>query len=172
LTFINLAADPIRRLALHFTDLPMTFNSRSRRKRSTAVTMLVVWLLALVTGVANACLLEPRGEHAVQSASHEAGASHKVAKVAGHYANESTTPSRSDHQSDKAPCQKSCEESAQTLLKPQPKVDVPDLQAIAHPIRAWLVDMLHPSRDSSAIFRTAIPPPSPPLRVSLSRLAL
>jgi hypothetical protein len=162
----------MRRLALHFTDLPMTFNSRTRRKRSTALTMLMVWLLALVSGVANACRLEPRGEHAAQSASHAAGASHEVAKATGHEANQGITPSRSDHPADKAPCQKSCEESAQTLLKAQPKLDVPDLQAIAHPIRAWLVDMLQPSRDSSAIFRAAIPPPSPPLRVSLSRLAL
>lgn len=157
---------------MHLIDSPVTFNSRNRRKRSTALTMLMVWLLALVSGVANACLLEPRGEHAAQSASREAGASHQAAQAAGHGADQGTTPSRSDHQSDKAPCQKACEESAQTLLKAQPRPDVPDLQAIAHPIRAWLADMLQPSRDSGAILRAAIPPPSLPLRVSLSRLAL
>jgi hypothetical protein len=154
------------------TDLPVTFNSRNRRKRSTALTMVIVWLLALVSGVANACLLEPRGEHVAQPTRHEAGASHQVAQAAGHGADQGTTPSRSDDQSHKAPCQKACEESAQTLLKPQPRPDVPDLPAIAHPTRAWVADMLQPSRDSSAILRAAPPPPSLPLRVSLSRLAL
>ena len=42
-------------------NMPSLPNSRTRR--NTACAMLFVWLFALASGVANACLLEPRGVH-------------------------------------------------------------------------------------------------------------
>ena len=43
-------------------DLNMTLTASRHHKRSIALTMLLVWVFALLSGVANACLTEPRGE--------------------------------------------------------------------------------------------------------------
>jgi hypothetical protein len=40
----------------------MTLTASRHHKRSIALTMLLVWVFALLSGVANACLTEPRGE--------------------------------------------------------------------------------------------------------------
>jgi hypothetical protein len=145
----------------------MTLTASRHHKRSIALAMLLVWVFALLSGVANACLTEPLGEpaHAGSRASqgdHRAPAAvHPVADPAQH-----------DEQPDKAPCQKSCDESSQTLLKQLPKLGTPGLQAAAPPTPALAID-LHMTPD--ALVRAAlaaVPPPSPPARVQYSRLAL
>jgi hypothetical protein len=139
-----------------------------RHKRSIALTMLLVWVFALLSGVANACLTEPRVElaHAgtrVSQADHPARAT-----VLPHAADQA----QPGEHPDKAPCQKSCDASSQTLLKQLPKVDTPDLQAIA-PATHRQVNDLHiaPAALARAAF-AAVPPPSPPPRVRFSRLTL
>lgn len=146
----------------------MTLTISRNHRRSVALTMLLVWVFALLSGLANACLTEPRSElaHAgtqVSQADHPARAT-----VLPHAADQA----QHDEHSDKAPCQKSCDASSQTLLKQLPKVDTPDLQAVVPP----------PHRPASALYRApstlvraalaAIPPPAPPPRLQFSRLAL
>ncbi|WOB10917.1 hypothetical protein [Piscinibacter gummiphilus] len=138
------------------------------RKRSIAFTMLFVWVFALLSGVANACLTEPHDDKAhggatVSQVDHSAlDAPHPHAADQDHH----------DSHLDKAPCQRSCDESSQTLLKQQPKLDTPDLQAVALPSQAWIVDLLCASDTPGRTHVAAVPPPSPPPRVWFSRLAL
>jgi hypothetical protein len=145
----------------------MTLTASRHPKRSIALTMLLVWVFALLSGVANACLTEPLGEPAhagtrAPQAEHPAPAAvHPVADQAQH-----------DEQPDKAPCQKSCDASSQTLLKQLPKFDTPDLQALVPATHRQASD-LHMA--PAALVRAAlaaVPPPSPPPRVQFSRLAL
>lgn len=138
------------------------------RKRSIALTMLFVWVFALLSGVANACLTEPRDDKA-----HDAATASQVDRPAltalhAHAAEQD----HHDSHLDKAPCQRSCDESSQTLLKQQPKLDTPDLQPVALPSQAWIVDLLYASATPGRTYVAAVPPPSPPPRVWFSRLAL
>lgn len=80
-------------------------------------------VFALLSGVANACLTEPRGElaHAdiqVSQADHPALAAVQQSHAADQ--------AKHGEHPDKAPCQKSCDASSQTLLKQLPKFDSPD----------------------------------------------
>jgi hypothetical protein len=95
-------------------------------KRSIALTMLLVWVFALLSGVANACLTEPRGELAHAGIQVSQADPPAPAAVQPHAADQAQ---HGEHP-DKAPCQKSCDASSQTLLKQLPKVDTPDLQAL------------------------------------------
>lgn len=156
----------------------MTPSSSSHCKRSIAMTMLFVWAFALLAGVANACLTEPRGElthpglssalpdHPVQAPRH----SHVADPVA--HAAQAAEHHQPDQRPDKAPCLKSCDESAQMLLKQAPKVDTPDLQLVALPSRPWAGELLQAPAVPGRALVAALPPPSPPLRVQFSRLAL
>jgi len=146
----------------------MTLTASRHHKRSIALTMLLVWVFALLSGVANACLTEPRGElaHAdiqVSQADHPA-----PAVVQAHAADQAQ---HGEHP-DKAPCQKSCDASSQTLLKQLPKFDTPDLQAMVPAAHRQATDL---NMAPAALVRAAlaaVPPPSPPPRVQFSRLAL
>lgn len=149
----------------------MTLNSSRHRKRSIALTMLFVWVFALLSGVANACLTEPRGE--VGYAGLRAALPDHEALAASHaHAGDAAGQTQHDHHPDKAPCQKSCDESSQTLLKQVPKLDTPDLQSFALPSPAWTVDLLQAPVVPGRAYVAAVPPPSPPPRVQFSRLAL
>jgi hypothetical protein len=146
----------------------MTLTASRHHKRSIALTMLLVWVFALLSGVANACLTEPRGElaHAdiqVSQADHPALAAVQQSHAAD----------QAKHgDPDKAPCQKSCDASSQTLLKQLPKFDTPDLQAMVPAAHRQATDL---NMAPAALVRAAlaaVPPPSPPPRVQFSRLAL
>ena len=146
----------------------MPLTASRLHKRSIAFTMLFVWVFALLSGVANACLTEPRSELA--HASLHASQPHHPAQAANHPHAADQAPH--DGHPDKAPCQKSCDESSQTLLKQLPKLDTPDLQATALPIYTWVSDLrMAPAAPIRAAL-AAVPPPAPPPRVQYSRLAL
>ncbi len=145
----------------------MTLTASRHHKRSIAFTILLVWMFALLSGVANACLTEPSGEPA-HGGTYASQAEHP-APVAAHPAAEQA---QHDGQPDKASCQKACDESSQTLLKQLPKLDTPGLQTAAPPNPTQAID-LHTA--PAALVRAAlaaVPPPSPPPRVQFSRLAL
>lgn len=130
--------------------------------------MLLVWVFALVSGVANACLTEPRGE-LPHAGTHASPADHAAPAAAeAHLAG----PAQHDEHSDKAPCQKSCDASSQTLLKQLPKVDSPDLQVLALAPHRHGVELLPAPQALVRAALAAVPPPSPPPRVQFSRLAL
>ena len=150
------------------TYLNMTLTASRHHKRSIALTMLLVWVFALLSGVANACLTEPRGELAHSGIQVSQTDQPTPAVAQPHAADQAQ---HGEHP-DKAPCQKSCDASSQTLLKQLPKVDTPDLQALV-PATHWQVNDLHMA--PAALVRAAlaaVPPPSPPPRVQFSRLAL
>jgi hypothetical protein len=147
----------------------MTFTARRHHKRSIALTMLLVWVFALLSGVTNACLAEPRGEpghasHHTSQADHPAQAAWQpyVADQAQH----------DEHHPDKAPCQKACDESSQTLLKQLPKLGTPDLQALVSPTYGQTTDLHIAPVGLLIAALSAVPPPAPPPRVLFSRLAL
>ena len=150
------------------TYLNMNLTASRRHKRSIALTMLLVWVFALLSGVANACLTEPRSELARAGTQVSQADPPARATVLPHAADQA----QHDEHSDKAPCQKSCDASSQTLLKQLPKVDTPDLQALVLAPHRQVND-LHMA--PAALVRAAlaaVPPPSPPPRVQFSRLAL
>lgn len=72
--------------------------------QNTASLMLVVWLLVLASGLANACLLEVP-DHWVNQSSFEGN------YIPAHAA----APAHGSEQSSKAPCLKACNESSQAL---------------------------------------------------------
>ncbi len=147
----------------------MTLTASRRHKRSIALTMLFVWVFALLSGVANACLTEPRGEPA-HAGAHASQADHPPRAAAPSH--EAAARAQHDEQPDKAPCRKSCDASSQTLLKQLPKFDTPDLQALVSPTPGQASD-LHLAPAGPVRGRlAAVPPPAPPPRVLFSRLAL
>jgi hypothetical protein len=151
------------------TYLNMNLTASRHHKRSIALTMLLVWVFALLSGVANACLTEPRGEPA-HAATQTLPADHPaLAAVQQHHA---ADQAQDGEHPDKAPCQKSCDASSQTLLKQLPKLDTPDLQALI-PVTYRQASDLHmaPATLVRAVL-AAVPPPAPPPRVQFSRLAL
>ncbi len=105
-------------------NMPSLPNTRTRR--NTARVMLFVWLFALASGVANACLLEPHGIHDHGSPLSHLSATGATPGVAGDRAEDIT---HDDGDSDIGPtnaCLKACDESSQSLLKHSSSVDLPD----------------------------------------------
>lgn len=146
----------------------MNLIASRHHKRSIALTMLLVWVFALLSGVANACLTKPRGELAqvgtqVSQADHPAPAAMQP---------RAAEQARQGEHADKAPCQKPCDASSQTLPKQLPKLDTPDLQALVPATHRQASDqhMVPAALVRAAL--AAVPPPSPPPRVQFSRLAL
>lgn len=146
----------------------MPFFSRPLAKRTTVFAVLLVWIFALGSGVANACLLEaPRQHSHATSGSGEHGhAPDAISKhqhdAAGH---------GDDPDSSKESCLKSCDEGSHTLLKASSGIDHAD------PGPAPLVTTLWPAAPPitlafSGIDGLQIPILGPPLRVRYSRLAL
>ena len=138
-------------------------------KRNTAFLMVLAWVFALASGVANACLLETRGTHGhlTDAAGLEAVALLKVS--AGHAG--AIVGHDDDADASRAPCLKACEDVAQSL----PKQDLKAAQADPGP--APLVLVLWTAATPALIsFRQTDPvqpcAPELPVRVRYSRLVL
>jgi hypothetical protein len=143
--------------------------SNTRAKRNTAFAVLLVWLFALASGVANACLLEVRATHghgAATGTSETAVANGISAGHVGVVAEHDAAPDSS-----KAPCLKVCDDGSQSVVKqqitfdlspPGPALLVAFAWAAAIPVASAprRMDDLQPST------------PGLPLRVRYSRLAL
>ena len=140
-------------------------------KRATAWVVLLAWLFALSAGVANACLLETQRSHTHQSAG--GGESHSApTRSAGHRAAQPGTGDHHDRLASKAPCQKVCDETAQSAVKSGsgPDVDSPGLT-----VALWSPWSARPWLESTEARRAATelaPPGDPPARVKYSRLVL
>ena len=152
----------------------MKYFTDSRSKRHTALVVLLLWLFALASGVANACLLESPGLHshanlhatAAQAPAHEARHAHSQQR--GDRAN---AAGNSDPEASKQACLKACDDGTRTAPKacagveqvdPGPPPLVTTLwvaSAQAAPAPGWLDEL-------------AVPIVGPPLRVRYSRLAL
>ena len=138
-------------------------------KRSTAFLALLVWVFALASGVANACLLEVRGTHGhlTDAAGPEAVVTLRVS--AGHAG--AIVGHDDDADASRAPCLKACEDVAQSL----PKQDSQTARADPGPAPLVLVlwtaatPALLPFRQMDPVQPAA---PELPVRVRYSRLAL
>ena len=144
--------------------------SNKRTRRNTAVAALLVWLFALSSGIANACLLE---ESAGRAHSHviDAGSEQHHAHVAlsGH----SGAVENDEHDSDvpKDACLKVCDDGSKAPVKLQASPDL--LDPGMPPVVAIVWDAATPVACAPSEMDDLQPPiAGPPFRVRYSRLAL
>ncbi len=147
----------------------MKFFANTRTKRSTAFAVLLLWLFALASGVANACLLEPPESHSMAAKGSATTTSQAPAEVAGHWG----TVAGHDDVSDmsREACLKACDDGTRSLPNAYPGFDQTDpgpapLIAILWTGSPQLLSVSHPPDDQ------AKPIVGPPFRVRYSRLAL
>ena len=147
----------------------MKFFADSRSKRNTAFVVLLVWLFALASAVANACLLEQHETHATLTGDALATTSQgrgeflsKLANEAGHH---------HDSDANKESCLKACDDGTRTLPKAHSGVDVIDPGPALLVTTLWIASHAV-SAPRRADDHRAVPMVGPPLRHRFSRLAL
>lgn len=155
----------------HLQPLPhMNPRFNNRAKRSTVFAMLLAWTIALVSGVANACLLE------VRDTNHEGFAvAHWAASAVGHKGPTGNEPTVAAHHSGsnatKAPCLKVCDDVSQSVLRVNSVFDPADPGHVptVTVVRSAAIPVISAPRRANDLS-----PPSPglPLRLRFSRLAL
>ena len=143
--------------------------SNTRAKRNTAFVVLLVWLFALASSVANACFLETDEPHSMAVKSAAATTNQSPAELVVYLGNDAGH--HDDSGGTKESCLKVCDDGTRTLPKAYSGVDHND------PGPAPLVATLWTS--SQHVFSAprraddlAMPIVGPPLRVRYSRLAL
>ena len=147
----------------------MKLSFSTRTKRHTAFLVLLGWLFALASGVANACLLEARITHAhaapvesSETAQTPLVSPGHVGVVAGH---------DGDSHPSKAQCLKVCDDGARSL----PKQDLKATQADPGPalLLSILWTAVTPAAPTTRRMDDVLPAlPERPIRVRYSRLAL
>ncbi|WP_309678591.1 hypothetical protein [Polaromonas sp.] len=148
----------------------MKLFSNTRAKRNTALMVLLVWLFALASGVANACLLEARGTHSHAATAGSAGTTHAPAIVPGH------AGAIADHDDDshtlRAPCLKACDDGLHSF--PKQDLTVAQTDPGPAPLVAVLWTAATPVVSSFRRMDDRQQPVTPelPIRVRYSRLAL
>lgn len=140
----------------------------SRTKRRTALLVLLGWLFALASGVANACLLEARVTH-VHAAPVAWSETVQATLVSpGHVG---VGVDHNDSHPAKALCLKVCDDGAHSLSKQDWAAAHADPGAA--PLVSILWTALTPVATSPRRFGDTLPaPPERPMRVRYSRLAL
>lgn len=145
------------------------FPSRQSRRR-TAFAVLAMWLFALGTGWANACLLQQRGTHAHVQTEIAAPADSAIVVSAGHVGVDSAHDDAGVGAGSKA-CQKVCDDESQTVVKLPSVFDLADV-AMAPPVATlWAAFAPLPEAGVRA-HEASAPSAGPPLRTRYSRLAL
>ena len=146
------------------------FNSRT--KRNTAFVVLWVWLFALASGAANACLIQVEEMH-----DHGARAAHSHSLLAkeGHAIPVAHGHAIPDHDSgleaSKSQCLKVCDDGSQSLPKQQLSFDSIPADLMPFFTVAWTTAT--PVVQARGLIVTQHPPdPGPSIRISLARLAL
>ena len=145
--------------------------SNQRTRRNDALTTLLVWLFALASGMANACLLETPGTHTHVAAQtsvrgapvhdDEALAHHSVAADA--HDDGSNVPKKS--------CLKACDDGSKGLVKLQSGVDL-NYPGLA-PLVVFTWDAATPVVSAPSRFdELQVPVVGPPLRLRYLRLTL
>ena len=147
----------------------MKFFANTRIKRNTAFMVLLVWLFALASSVANACFLETQEPHSRAANASAPPTTHAPDEVlaqlgsnAGHHV---------DSYSSKEPCLKVCDDGTHTLPKAYSAVDHND----PGPAPLFTTLWTGPPHVVSARRRAddlAVPIVGPPLMLRYSRLAL
>ena len=146
------------------------FNSRTRR--NTAFVVLWVWLFALASGAANACLIHveemhDHGSQAAHSHSSPIGEGHAISAAHGH----AIPDHDSGLEASKSQCLKVCDDGSQSLPKQQLSFDLTHTDLMPFRIVAWTTAM--PVVSARGLVVTQHPPdPGPSIRTRLARLAL
>ena len=146
----------------------MKLFSNTSAKRNTAFMVLLVWLFSLVSGVANACLLEERGTHSHVATVGYSEAAHALAILPAHAG---AVADHVDESHFKAPCLKVCDDGSRSLPKPDLKVAQPAPGSAPLVAVLWTPAtpvILAPRRTDDMQPAT----PGLPIRVRYSRLAL
>lgn len=149
-------------------DMTLHLNAGFRRK--TAFLLLLAWLFALASGVANACLLEARTVHPHAMAAPPVAGPVPSASAGLAYAG-------ADHHDDgpldspKAPCLKVCDDSTRSLPKQHGTVDQVDPGAPLLVAVLWTgaAPVIHGPNRLDALQPA---PAGPPMRIRFARLAL
>ncbi len=138
--------------------------SSNRTKRNTILMTLLVWLFALASGMANACLLEAPGKHPHTAANHSSDA--HLHPLAGH-----AVAVEDDQDASRDSCLKACNDGANAQVKLQNAVDAPDPGPA--PFAAVVWDRATPFVSASGSFDILRAPiAGPSFRVRYSRLTL
>lgn len=147
----------------------MKFFAATRIKRNTAFVVLLVWLFALASSVANACFLETDEPHSRAATNSLAATSQGPAELlaqlgtdAGHH---------DDSDGSKESCLKVCDDGTRTLPKAYSGVDHNEPGPAPHVATLWTgqADVVWAPRRVDDL---AVSIAGPPLRVRYSRLAL
>ena len=147
----------------------MKFFANTRIKRNTAFVVLLVWLFALASSVANACFLQTHEPPSRAAKASAPPTGHAAAEVLAQFG--SNAGHHDDSDSSKESCLKVCDDGMHTLPKVYSSVDHND------PGPAPLVTTLwtgspHVARALRRVDDLAVPIVGPPLRLRFSRLAL
>ena len=165
---------PLHKIKRLNTASNMNLFASTRTQRRIAFAVLLVWLFAVASGVASACLLQASdgsqapGVHAHRAMAASAASGDPTAVPAGHF--EAGDGHDDDTRAAAPLCLKVCDEGSTALLKLQAPVDLSD------PCMAPLVAVLwNPAAPGTSVpcWRVAQPPPAgPPFRDRYCRLAL
>ena len=147
----------------------MSLFSTNRTKRHTAFVALLVWLFALASGMANACLLETPGTHSHVATGGFSETAPPAAALKGQ--GESGDGHDDDLGVAKQSCLKTCDDGLNTLVKLQTGLDLTGsgpvlLGAIPWTAATPVVLAPHPLNELVPLVV------GPPFRVRYSRLAL
>ena len=146
----------------------------TRTRLSTASAMLFVWLFALASGLANACLLEPYSpqDHGAPLSHLSAlGAAHGMAGAHAEGISHDDGDSDTDTGPAKASCLKACDEGSQSLLKHAFSLDLADPRLAPFVAAAWAAEV-RVAPASVRAHNLRLPERGPPIRVRFSRLEL
>lgn len=150
------------------------FNSCT--KRNVAVVALLVWMFALGSGVANACLNQTERTHASGNYhGHGSLATYVFTAETGLATSANHVDTMPDHDPElmgsKLQCLKVCDEGSQSLTKQRANFDL--TQPVLTPLLAvsWTTATPLVSMRRQAVFQR-LPDPELPIRILLSRLAL
>ena len=150
----------------------MMYFLNRRSKRNIAFVVLLVWLFAAASSIANACVLKvkARETHAQVVTTEPFEAAHAYSASADH------APAFADHDGDeldisKAPCLKVCDEGTKLLIKQQASLDLGDPGSAVHVSVLWtMVIPIATIPSQREGLQSAAH--GPPLRVRYSRLTL
>lgn len=148
----------------------MKLFSDSRTRRHTALAVLLVWLFAVASGVANACLLEVRIAHGQAASADSPTAADTPAEMAAHAG---AVAGHDDHSGKPSePCLKVCDDGSNSLPTHPAGVKLTDADTAPVVAVLWTAATLVVSDTPRRVELLQAPAPGQPLRVRYSRLAL
>ena len=141
----------------------------TRTKRNTAFLLLLVWLFALASAPANACLLETHEPHSTGSKNLPTTTSQAPAELFTQLGTDASHHDDSD--GSKGSCLKVCVDGTHTLPKAYWSVDHADPGPAALVGTLWTASQ-HVASAPCRVDDLTVPMAGPPLRVRYVRLAL